>query len=408
MGEASSHNGGIPGSAKVVMLLQAVVIGFLSFWAIEEYQNNLYFQQYVNSTIQANIVAISLGVAFMLVLGAGAFARTRRGTIKQEQPLSFEPDLSGGEPRLAAQPAAQQVANDYEAARKPAQTLSSATGKDSGQMPILERVELGAAAGDRPSSWRFPMEERAETKPSPVDRPVFQRPPPFPDRVAPIRDSGYRPSSPPSPGFPGPVAGRIQTGGPIPRPSTVVTGVIGQGSRERPFPQKPPVGLGSMGTGQGPELRPVPQKWAPGKPQNTTVGPMDRPFPINPPSAPVLPEPGRPVFGRPVAQNPQTVLGRVGPVQAAVNKLPSQGSLSGLGRVEPVQAVADKLAGVKPAQDQKQKAQGQDVLPGLSDKQLGLVRGETGPVPGLLEKRPGQKPASASKRDEELQDYEKK
>src|SRR5712692_4765626 len=144
------------------MLLQAVVIGFLSFWAIEEYQNNLYFQQYVNSTVQANIVMISLGVAFILVLGAGAFARTRKGTIKQEQFLAVEP-------KLAPRPVAQLVANDYEAARKPAQTLAAATGKDLGQMPVLERVEPGPASGERPSSWRFPMEERADTKPSPVD-----------------------------------------------------------------------------------------------------------------------------------------------------------------------------------------------------------------------------------------------
>src|SRR5712692_6946895 len=169
VGEVSSHTGGIPGSAKVVMLLQAVVIGFLSFWAIEEYQNNLYFQQYVNSIVQANIVMISLGVAFILVLGAGAFARTRKGTIKQEQFLSVEPDLSAAEPKLAPRPVAQLVANDYEAARKPAQTLAAATGKDLGQMPVLERVEPGPASGERPSSWRFPMEERADTKPSPVD-----------------------------------------------------------------------------------------------------------------------------------------------------------------------------------------------------------------------------------------------
>jgi len=107
-----------------------------------------------------------------------------------------------------------------------------------------------------------------------------------------------------------------------------------------------------------------------------------------------------------VAQNSQTVLGRVGPAQGAGNKLPSQDSLSGLRRVEPVQAVADKMAGVRPVQEQRTKVPGQDVLPGLSDKQLGQVPGETGPVPGLLEKRAGQKPAS--KRDEELQDYEKK
>jgi len=387
------------------MLLQAVVIGFLSFWAIEEYQNNLYFQQYVNSTVQTNIVVISLGVAFMLVLGAGAFARTRRGTAKKEESLSFAPDLSASEPRLTDRTLAQLMNSDYESARKPAQTPVSATGKNSSQMPVLERVEQGPVPGERPSSQRSLLEKDAP-RPSALDRPVFQSPPPFPEHVATIRDAGYRPSFPPSPSLPEPGPGRIQAGGPIPRPSTVVTGVIGQGSRERPFPQQPPIGPGSMGTRQGPEQRPVPQKWEPGKPQNTGVGPVDRPFPINPPIAPRPPEPGRSAFGGPLAQNPQTVLKRVGPVQAPGSKLSGQESLSGLRRVEPIQAVADKLAGVRPVQDQKQQAPGQDVTPGLSDNQLGLVPGETGPAPGFLEKRPGQKPAS--KRDEEQRDYENK
>lgn len=63
----------MPGYAKIIMLLQSMVILFLSFWVVQEYMYNIYFQAYVNDMIQTNgsLIAIlvfvsSLGLALGL------------------------------------------------------------------------------------------------------------------------------------------------------------------------------------------------------------------------------------------------------------------------------------------------------------------------------------------------------
>jgi hypothetical protein len=63
----------MPGYAKIIMILQSMVILFLSFWVVQEYSNNIYFQAYVNDMIQTNgsLIAIlvfvsSLGLALGL------------------------------------------------------------------------------------------------------------------------------------------------------------------------------------------------------------------------------------------------------------------------------------------------------------------------------------------------------
>jgi hypothetical protein len=63
----------MPGYAKIIMLLQSIVIMFLAFWVSQEYMYNIYFQAYVNDMIQANgsLIAIlvfvsSLGTALGL------------------------------------------------------------------------------------------------------------------------------------------------------------------------------------------------------------------------------------------------------------------------------------------------------------------------------------------------------
>src|SRR5436853_369273 len=63
----------MPGYAKIIMLLQSMVILFLSFWVLQEYTYNIYFQAYVNDMVQTNgsLIAIlvfvsSLGLALGL------------------------------------------------------------------------------------------------------------------------------------------------------------------------------------------------------------------------------------------------------------------------------------------------------------------------------------------------------
>src|SRR2546427_8520817 len=63
----------MPGYAKIIMLLQSMVILFLTFWVLQEYTYNVYFQAYVNDMVQTNgsLIAIlvfvsSLGLALGL------------------------------------------------------------------------------------------------------------------------------------------------------------------------------------------------------------------------------------------------------------------------------------------------------------------------------------------------------
>src|SRR3989442_7175227 len=62
----------MPGYAKIIMLLQSMVILFLSFWVLQEYTYNVYFQVYVNDMVQTNgsLIAILVFVSSLgLVLG---------------------------------------------------------------------------------------------------------------------------------------------------------------------------------------------------------------------------------------------------------------------------------------------------------------------------------------------------
>jgi hypothetical protein len=58
-----------PGSVKVLMLLEAGVIGFLSFWLLNEYFYNAYFRTYLglewvrNATAYSSIIGIGIGLA---------------------------------------------------------------------------------------------------------------------------------------------------------------------------------------------------------------------------------------------------------------------------------------------------------------------------------------------------------
>src|SRR5438552_16833705 len=62
----------MPGYAKIIMLLQSMVILFFSFWVLQEYTYNFYFQVYVNDMVQTNgsLIAILVFVSSLgLVLG---------------------------------------------------------------------------------------------------------------------------------------------------------------------------------------------------------------------------------------------------------------------------------------------------------------------------------------------------
>jgi hypothetical protein len=67
----------VPRYAKVVMIFQSMVILFYVFWTYEEYVNNQYFQNYVNSSLQGGsfgIIAIST-VGIFSALASGLFMK---------------------------------------------------------------------------------------------------------------------------------------------------------------------------------------------------------------------------------------------------------------------------------------------------------------------------------------------
>jgi hypothetical protein len=75
MSQNTDFGGGrtVPGFAKAIMLLQMLLIVFLSSWIVEEYLNNIYLQAYVNDLIQVDgsiiaILVIISGLGFALGL----------------------------------------------------------------------------------------------------------------------------------------------------------------------------------------------------------------------------------------------------------------------------------------------------------------------------------------------------
>jgi hypothetical protein len=61
----SSQKAVTPGSVKVFMLVEAGIIGFLSYWVMSEYVFNAYFHGYVDQ------VLLSHGTTYTAVLGLG-------------------------------------------------------------------------------------------------------------------------------------------------------------------------------------------------------------------------------------------------------------------------------------------------------------------------------------------------
>ena len=74
----------MPGYAKIIMLLQSIVILFLSFWVLEEYTYNIYFQAYLNDMVQTNgsLIAILVFVSSLgLALGLFKVLKSTHGQI---------------------------------------------------------------------------------------------------------------------------------------------------------------------------------------------------------------------------------------------------------------------------------------------------------------------------------------
>lgn len=65
------------------MLLQTLIIVFLSSWLVEEYLNNIYLQAYINETVQANSAVIAISVIVGIVGIALGLFKHLKSTHKQ-------------------------------------------------------------------------------------------------------------------------------------------------------------------------------------------------------------------------------------------------------------------------------------------------------------------------------------
>jgi hypothetical protein len=101
----------VPGFAKAIMLLQMLVIVFLSSWIVEEYLNNIYLQTYVNDLIQADgsliailIIISGLGATLGLFKVLKSTHREIGALVSQPQALTSAPVASSSKPSLDLHP----------------------------------------------------------------------------------------------------------------------------------------------------------------------------------------------------------------------------------------------------------------------------------------------------------------
>jgi hypothetical protein len=65
-----------PSSVKILMLLEAGVIGFLTFWIVNEYVFNAYFHDYVNQLLGAHGTTFTAALGLGIGLAGSAIAAT--------------------------------------------------------------------------------------------------------------------------------------------------------------------------------------------------------------------------------------------------------------------------------------------------------------------------------------------
>ncbi|HKI76553.1 MAG: hypothetical protein E6K61_11590 [Nitrospirae bacterium] len=122
---------------KVLLLLQSFVIAYLGFWMYENYQNDFYFQAYVNASLQGSgfaIVALS-SVGIFSAVAMGLYLKLRRTHMELEHLIMTEhsaPDAQGSNTIL--EPHVEQHLIAMIRKSTPAETSGA-----SSSMPVLKR-----------------------------------------------------------------------------------------------------------------------------------------------------------------------------------------------------------------------------------------------------------------------------
>ncbi len=129
----------IPSPVKILVIVQSLVIAYLGFWMIENYQNDFYFQSYVNSSLQGSgftIVALS-SVGIFSAVAMGLYMKLRRTHRELEHLILTEhapPEEQGASTIL--QPHVEQHLIEMIRKATPSDTTAA-----SSSMPILKRED---------------------------------------------------------------------------------------------------------------------------------------------------------------------------------------------------------------------------------------------------------------------------
>ena len=93
-----------PDSVKALMIIEAIVIAFFSFWLANEYTYNVYFQIYVNSVFVEHFTTYTIALGLGIGLAGTAAAATlyknlREAKVKLE---SIAPKIRGSVEKMLA------------------------------------------------------------------------------------------------------------------------------------------------------------------------------------------------------------------------------------------------------------------------------------------------------------------
>jgi hypothetical protein len=131
----------IPGFAKVLIILQTLVILFMSFWIYQEYLYNSYLQTYVSGYFQGGlftaIVVVSIG--FFTIVALALYAKLRSTRKELDGILSSGTvGPAGSQLGQPVDPRAEQHLIEMIRKTQPIMNSGSGTG---GGMPVLRRVD---------------------------------------------------------------------------------------------------------------------------------------------------------------------------------------------------------------------------------------------------------------------------
>ena len=123
---------------KILVIVQTFVIAYLGLWMYENYQNDFYFQAYVNSSLQGSgftIVALS-SVGIFSAVAMGLYMKLRRTHRELEHLIMTEhsaPEEKG--PSTILEPHVEQHLINMIRKATPTDTSATTT------MPVLKRDE---------------------------------------------------------------------------------------------------------------------------------------------------------------------------------------------------------------------------------------------------------------------------